>query len=107
MRNSDMREESDMPKTEEKANPLEAITVDSNEVLMRRVREAAEVAETASMGAAEKYKEIAKATIFAEVFNGDHELLVMRMLHEKMQPLSPKARQRIVNWLLDRYDLRR
>lgn len=95
-----------MPKTEEKANPLEDIIVDSNEVLVRRVQEAAGVAETASAGASDEYKEIAKATIFAEVFNGDHELLVMRMLHEKMQPLSPKARQRIVNWLVDRYGLR-
>jgi hypothetical protein len=95
-----------MPKTEEKVGALEDIVVDSNELLLRRVQEAAEVAETASMGAAEGYREIAKATIFAEVFNGDHELLVMRMLHEKMQPLSPKARQRIVSWLIDRYGLR-
>jgi hypothetical protein len=101
-----VRKEGDMPKTEEKANPLEAIIVDSNEALVRRVQEAAEVAETASMGASDKYKEIAKRAIFEEVFNGDHELLVMRMLHEKMQPLSPKARQRIVNWLVDRYGLR-
>ncbi len=101
-----MRKEGDMSKTGERVNPLEAITVDSNEVLVRRVQEAAAVAETASAGASDGYREIAKSTIFAEVFNGDHELLVMRMLHEKMQPLSPKARQRVGNWLTDRYGLR-
>ncbi|KKL07737.1 hypothetical protein LCGC14_2583040 [marine sediment metagenome] len=95
-----------MAQTEEKTDPLEAITVDGNEVLMRRVQEAAKVAEAASTGASNEYKEIAKQVIFAEVFNGDHELLVMRMLHEKMQPLNPKERQRVFSWLIDRFGLR-
>ena len=91
-------------KKKDKADPLEALLIDSGELLSERISQAAEVAAAASTDAPEGFREIAKQVIFAEVFSGDRELLVMRMIHEKLNPLGPEARRRVVRWLADRYE---